>query len=103
GKLSRSGANDIPDKFIRLPDFATEALSKKAPGTTMSPASYQDLAGAFLKREIKSGSRHPEVVVRAGNDIPTEVVQQTKMRGKPNFKPAANLPECFPLAVIEFS
>ena len=51
-----------------------------------------------LKRYRNTAADHAEVVLRASNNIPAEVVHQTDGRREAHFEPSAELPYCFGLA-----
>src|SRR5438105_14596375 len=53
-----------------------------------------------LKRYRNTAANHAEVVLRAANDIPAEVVHQTNGRREAHFKPAAELAHCFGFAAV---
>ena len=48
----------------------------------------------ILEGEIYSGADHPEVVLRAIDEIPAEITDPANVRSEANFHAAADLPDC---------
>src|ERR1700682_2978942 len=57
----------------------------------------------LLKREVHPGAGQPEVVLRAGDDVPTKIGEPSQMRRDPDFKATAHLRDTLGLAAVEFS
>ena len=56
-----------------------------------------------LEREVDAGARHSEVVIRARDDVPAEVVGPADLRGDANFEPTAYLAYELSVAVLELA
>ena len=49
------------------------------------------------ERKVQTAADHPEVVVRAFDDIPAEVIDPAKMAGETEFESATELADSFGL------
>src|ERR1700737_3679911 len=76
---------------VRRSAFFLSEKKKKTPETDIwSPASVSAMS-IRSEREINSGPDHPEVVMRAVHDIPTEVARPADIWCDPPFHAAAGL------------
>src|SRR5438874_13365804 len=84
--------------YFWRPDRGIVGLSKPKRRHLIARCRRQICSKLRSKRYRNTAANHAEVVLRAANDIPAEVVHQTNGGGEAHFKPAAELAHCFGFA-----
>src|SRR5438874_7359745 len=86
--------------YFWRPDRGIVGLSKPKRRHLLARCRRQICSKLRSKRYRNTAANHAEVVLRAANDIPAEVVHQTNGRREAHFKPAAELAHCFGFAAV---